>query len=370
MPRAGELMSVGAAALVGGASLRQDSELSGPLQEIVALMEASGAILAIQGNDPQPLQLLHVSMPPSVATEEVLGAIRHMVDNPNFEERQCQWQRLRAETRQMLFMMPVKRIAGHDRLVIGVIFDNPAETTVQNAEALFRQRKPFAIGFFQLWQQKRVLERRLHIFKAALDQTSIGTLLLDRTARVLFANQAAHDILAAADGLALSGGVIRAVRLSDAANLHAALSHATASGSGRAPAEARRVPLIAFHRNFGAPLVAAILPGGDGTAEGDHTAAVMYVVDPVLDVTTTIAPLCRLHGLSQVETSLVCRLASGDTITAAAEAIHVKEQTARSYLKAVFIKTGTRRQTELIALLLSSLLRIKRGAHQEALAPA
>jgi DNA-binding CsgD family transcriptional regulator len=54
-------------------------------------------------------------------------------------------------------------------------------------------------------------------------------------------------------------------------------------------------------------------------------------------------------------------LAIGKSLQEAAEAMRIKDQTARSYLKQIFLKTDTKRQAELVRLMLTSHLRIERS---------
>ena len=58
-------------------------------------------------------------------------------------------------------------------------------------------------------------------------------------------------------------------------------------------------------------------------------------------------------GLTKAEARLALRLAEGSSLASAALAFNVKLTTIRSQLQQVFAKTGTSRQTELVALLLS-----------------
>jgi DNA-binding CsgD family transcriptional regulator len=58
-------------------------------------------------------------------------------------------------------------------------------------------------------------------------------------------------------------------------------------------------------------------------------------------------------GLTKAEARLALRLAEGSTLASAAQAFEVKLTTIRSQLQQVFAKTGTARQTELVATLLS-----------------
>jgi len=66
-----------------------------------------------------------------------------------------------------------------------------------------------------------------------------------------------------------------------------------------------------------------------------------------------VARLRAEFGLTKAEARLALRLAGGASLTSAAEAFDVKMTTIRSQLQQVFAKTGTSRQAELVALLLS-----------------
>ena len=58
-------------------------------------------------------------------------------------------------------------------------------------------------------------------------------------------------------------------------------------------------------------------------------------------------------GLTKAEARLALRLAEGSSLASAAHAFDVKLTTIRSQLQQVFAKTGTSRQTELVAMLLN-----------------
>jgi DNA-binding CsgD family transcriptional regulator len=63
--------------------------------------------------------------------------------------------------------------------------------------------------------------------------------------------------------------------------------------------------------------------------------------------------LRELYGLTPAESALATLLAEGKTLQEAAGLRGVTHQTARSQLKSIFSKTATRRQSELLRLLLS-----------------
>jgi DNA-binding CsgD family transcriptional regulator len=63
------------------------------------------------------------------------------------------------------------------------------------------------------------------------------------------------------------------------------------------------------------------------------------------------ALLARAFGLTLAEARLAALLATGIALEAAAQRLGVSRETARTQLKAVFAKTETHRQSELVALL-------------------
>jgi DNA-binding CsgD family transcriptional regulator len=62
----------------------------------------------------------------------------------------------------------------------------------------------------------------------------------------------------------------------------------------------------------------------------------------------------RSYGLTPSETRLALALLEGQSLRAAAAATAISYQTARSQLKQIFAKTGTRRQAELVRALLAA----------------
>jgi DNA-binding CsgD family transcriptional regulator len=63
------------------------------------------------------------------------------------------------------------------------------------------------------------------------------------------------------------------------------------------------------------------------------------------------ARLKAVFDLSTAEARLAQRLARGDSIEQVAQALSIKMSTARTQLAAIFVKTATRRQAKLVAIL-------------------
>jgi DNA-binding CsgD family transcriptional regulator len=105
-------------------------------------------------------------------------------------------------------------------------------------------------------------------------------------------------------------------------------------------------------RREGRPIVVQVLPAaGLVGALGETTRAILLLTDLEAQPELPESRLMLLFGLTPAEARLAARLGTGATLEEAAEALQVSLGTARNQLKAVFAKTQTNRQAELIALL-------------------
>jgi len=96
-------------------------------------------------------------------------------------------------------------------------------------------------------------------------------------------------------------------------------------------------------------LVVHAVPIGDGSGSGTQT--MMIMVDLAGSYEPNSGVLQRMFGLTAAEARLALRIARGDTPADIAQETHVSMPTVRSQLAAVFTKTKTSRQAELVGLL-------------------
>ncbi len=68
-----------------------------------------------------------------------------------------------------------------------------------------------------------------------------------------------------------------------------------------------------------------------------------------------------LYGLTPAEARLTSRLVAEGLLIDAAESLGITEQTARTTIKHVFAKTGTKGQVDLVRLVLGGLARFTTG---------
>ena len=79
----------------------------------------------------------------------------------------------------------------------------------------------------------------------------------------------------------------------------------------------------------------------------------MLAVDPELRRAPPVEALRALYPFTDAEAGLVCGLLDGERLEDYAERAEIAINTAKTHLKAVFAKTETNRQAELIRLLSS-----------------
>jgi DNA-binding CsgD family transcriptional regulator len=104
------------------------------------------------------------------------------------------------------------------------------------------------------------------------------------------------------------------------------------------------------------PVVIHLLPVR-GAAHDVFSGADILIVATTVSASSTKPSLSVLHGLfdlSPAEARLAAALAAGDPLKAVAAKHGIQFSTARSYLEAIFRKTGTHQQSQLVALLKST----------------
>lgn len=190
-------------------------------------------------------------------------------------------------------------------------------------------------------------------FGAALDRLPRGVLLVDARLGLRYANRYAEEVLADGDGLRVERGALVAGASEATAALRRLVAGAadpTACGPASAggcltlarPSLRRPLELLV------APLTPELAPVAAGRA-----VAALFLVDPERRVELPLEALRQLYGLTPAEARLAALVGEGLGLPEVAERLGICRETAKSSLRAVFAKTGTRRQAELVRLLLT-----------------
>ena len=198
------------------------------------------------------------------------------------------------------------------------------------------------------------------LYSQAIGRLSVGPLVLDETGKVLEQNLIARELLAANDGLKLVGGRLEASYPSDNRELQQLIRSAFArhSGDPMTVASAMSVSRPSGQVNLG--VVVEPVPSQEWAEGKGQPAVLVYIRDAAGKSQASTAAAKQLFNLTPAETALAMELANGLSLEEAAEALNIRRNTARAHLRSIFSKTGVRRQTELVRIILNSVAPLSR----------
>lgn len=206
----------------------------------------------------------------------------------------------------------------------------------------------------------RALQMSLRMERTDAGATSTGVLdalpqalaIVDAQRRVLYANVPMQALLRRKQGLMLREGRLEATH----AAAQGALPQRIAAAFGAGPlAAAVDSPLpLPDAGNTGLRLTVMPLVGRMGRTLIAGPTALLMVAENGVCAAPNHAAICLQHGYTPAEGRLAELLARGHELKDAAQQLGVTYGTARTYLKAVFDKTGVHSQAQLVARLLGS----------------
>lgn len=273
---------------------------------------------------------------------------------------------------------------GIEHICVGIVFGTADPDKLPTSISLYRSARdrPFDAGEVDIVRRLLVhMSRALGVMfhlrdaalqvastRSALDRLSGGVVLLDRHGGVQFANAAARSLL-------LRGNKVRLV------------SHGPARPDRLAPVSGRPSIDAAFERALSNAISppndrsgsgadgdhfsqALVLPGEDGkpawvihaaplgpapglSAGGTPACAIVFLRD--LDSSDAVDPavLCQLFGMTAAEARAARQLLEGGSAESMADRLGVSINTFKTQLKAAYAKSNTRRQADLLKLMLS-----------------
>jgi DNA-binding CsgD family transcriptional regulator/PAS domain-containing protein len=186
-----------------------------------------------------------------------------------------------------------------------------------------------------------------------LDDNPTGVVLMTQTGKIVFANRAVRAMAEFADGFVLRQDRIEAPREADDDLLQRLIAGAT----GRSDTvNAVRGGSLRLARKSGLRdyvVMVAPLRVAAEVFEWPGAVACVLITDPGAAPKRPLTMLRRLYGMTASEARVAERLMTGESPEQVAAALDIKVATARVHLAALFRKTDTHRQGELIRLLLS-----------------
>ena len=183
-----------------------------------------------------------------------------------------------------------------------------------------------------------------------LNRLPHAVLLVDARARVIFANQAGTKILSASDGLSLDRDGLTGATAEDTRRLRQSIADCAQPINELGGAGGR----LRLSRPGRGPLTMLVIPHRTRVTWIDvlRPTAMLFITEAEQAAMVRSERLGQDFGLTRAESLFAAEISKGDGLQAAASRLGVSLTTVRTHLAHVFDKTGTRRQAELVRLIL------------------
>lgn len=241
---------------------------------------------------------------------------------------------------------------GADLIVLGTYFARPI-----GAAALPECRQRIAALLPHLRRacemDARLLQARQETatLKEALNRTGDAVAMLDREGRVVFANRRAAATFNAGSGIDLAPDERLLLSTSEA---RAALARALSRCAGSmvwTPAQDVGPPgSVVVRRGDGPPRILTLQPLPRELAGAFGAVALLFISDPGGQSADHATLLRAVYGLTLAEAQLAEAVCNGAALKDYAGSRQISYETARTYLRRIYDKTGARRQSELARL--------------------
>lgn len=196
----------------------------------------------------------------------------------------------------------------------------------------------------KLASRMRMLDRWQQTSRAVMDRFPVPVLLVQRDGMTAFLNSAAQALLERSALLAHADGRLKGANNGITEELMGAVQRTLDEGSDQ---------LVRLRTNGSSHSVMALItrPNIKKLATTPEIASVCLVEIGDEEVVSS-ETLRAYYGLTAAESKLASKLAAGHSLKEVAEASETSVHTLRCHLKAIFAKTGTSRQAELVNHLL------------------
>jgi DNA-binding CsgD family transcriptional regulator len=234
---------------------------------------------------------------------------------------------------------------------ISAIRSRRAGSFTSNEVALFEYLAPHLQCAARIHNRIAGLESGLTAATAALDRFPTGIVAVNSDAKVILTNRTAEEILKSGDGLISRDG-LRAASREQTAKLRNVIAAVSMQRDSAIP---KLETLVQVDRPSGSTpfeVLVAPLPAHSSLRRG--ATAVLFITDPDAEAALDSRKLRELFGLTPAEIRLSIALVKGKSVAQYAREAAISLNTARTHIKRIYSKTGVRRQSELVRLLLKS----------------
>lgn len=226
--------------------------------------------------------------------------------------------------------------------------------------AMMQRVVPHIRHALSLFERIEAIGAEQGVYHSAIEQMAVATIILDHNGHVLRTNIVADRLLAENDGISIRERQVKFQSRTASKAITELLRNAELTPSDLAPHNSMATPGVRFRieRPSGKrdlSLVARPVTGIDYMRGGKGAALALFISNPEQDVQVSPEAIRDMFQLTPMEATLASTLAGGRSLVEAAEFLGIAHNTARSHLRAIFDKTGARRQSQLVHLLHSIL---------------
>lgn len=194
----------------------------------------------------------------------------------------------------------------------------------------------------QLYEKLQRSGAEREAWRGAIDGMGVATVIVGSDGMIVDANAAAEALFKAGDGVRHNRGRLWFDDTRHRAALSALLEQPDPrAGPIRLKVERRELPALAI---VARPMPVPALGSGKG-------AVALFMAVTGDEPRIEAQAIRELYGLTPAEAKLAAELSGGRSLPEAAAKLMITHNTARVHLRAIFAKTGARRQSHLVSLL-------------------
>ncbi len=197
-------------------------------------------------------------------------------------------------------------------------------------------------------------------YEHILDKMEVGVILLDEQGKVLSSNRSARDVLKRGDCLKVANGRLVTVEPGDCGRLRAAFNLAVSAS--RSQCRAQPGVCIGLRNSSGSRVTEAVVKPylGDEFATGGNTPAVAVFIHANHHETAPVNSeiLTDVYGFTRKEAAVAALIGAGQSLNQVADELSVSVNTVKTHLRGIYEKTGFHRQSQIVALLSNSSVKL------------
>jgi len=223
-------------------------------------------------------------------------------------------------------------------------------------KALCARIVPHLHRAIQIHSRLTNIESERNIYAGAVEQLSMGTIILDENGKILRTNQLASDLINDKSAIKDIDGNLHLSNRDETNKLRELIEEVQNDHTENHPftmAKALRIENPITGQTLG--LLVRAVPAMEWSEGVETPSIAIFISDPEQNSIAPLQIVQQLFGFTRAEASLATLLAKGLALDEASAELGITRNTARAQLRSVFSKAGVTRQADLVRLILKSV---------------